>query len=385
MLTDAGHVNTLGTGQGRQAFDDVLGREERLVLRRRVTEGELVLPLRRRRVPGVVVAQLDVLERLRQVDDDLLGVPHDRHVGDTVLADLRRVDIRVDDLGERGEAVECAGDAVVEAGTDRDEQVRALQRRHGRHAAVHSRHTEVQLMAVREGAARHERRHDGDLRLLDEGAQFLVGTGTDDTAADVEHGTLGFADELGRSLDLLRVRLRHRAVARQIDRRRPGERRLRRQCVLRDVDEHGARSAGGSDVERLGDGARDVIGAGDEVVVLRDRHRDAADVRFLEGVRTDGLGVDLSGDGDDRHRVHVGIGQRSDQVRGARPRGRHAHAHLAGGRGVPLGGVAGALLVANEDVTNLDGVEQRVVRGEDGPARQAEDRLDTLRLEREDE
>ena len=40
-------------------------------------------------------------------------------------------------------------------------------------------------------------------------------------------------------------------------------------------------------MERLGDGPRDVVGVGDQEVVLGDRHRDAADVRLLEGVRTD--------------------------------------------------------------------------------------------------
>ena len=43
------------------------------------------------------------------------------------------------------------------------------------------------------------------------------------------------------------------------------------------------------------------------------------------------------------------------------PGGRHADADPAGRRGVALGGVAGALLVADEDVAHLDRVEERVV------------------------
>ena len=55
-------------------------------------------------------------QRLDQVGDDGLAVADDGHVGGTVLADLRRVDIGVDDLGPGGEQVELAGDAVVETG-----------------------------------------------------------------------------------------------------------------------------------------------------------------------------------------------------------------------------------------------------------------------------
>ncbi len=41
--------------------------------------------------------------------------------------------------------------------------------------------------------------------------------------------------------------------------------------------------------------------------------------------------ADLAGDGDHRHRVHVGVGDRGDQVGRARAGGRHADADLAGG------------------------------------------------------
>ena len=56
----------------------------------------------------------------------------------------------------------------------------------------------------------------------------------------------------------------------------------------------------------------------------------------------------------------------------------------AGRRGVPLGGVAGALLVPDQDVPDR-GVHQGVVRREDGAAGDAEDVLGAGRLERPDQ
>jgi hypothetical protein len=49
-----------------------------------------------------------------------------------------------------------------------------------------------------------------------------------------------------------------------------------------------ARAAGGGDVERLADGPGDVLGLGDQEVVLGDRLGDAGDVGLLEGVGADG-------------------------------------------------------------------------------------------------
>ncbi len=77
-------------------------------------------------------------------------------------------------------------------------------------------------------------------------------------AADVEHRAAGLVDQPGGLADLLGVRLGHRAVAGQVLLRRPGERGLGLQGVLGDVDQDRAGAAGGGDVERLGDGARDV-------------------------------------------------------------------------------------------------------------------------------
>ena len=90
----------------------------------------------------------------------------------------------------------------------------------------------------------------------------------------------------------------------------------------------------------------------------------------------------LPGDGHDRHRVHVGVGDRRHQVRRARAAGRHAHADAAGGLRVPGGRVARALLVPDQDVPDDLGVEQRVVGRQDGAARNAEHHVRADPLER---
>ena len=126
----------------------------------------------------------------------------------------------------------------------------------------------------------------------------------------------------------------------------------------------------------------DVVTVADQEVVLGDRHRDAGDVGFLEGVGADQGTTDLPGDRDDGDRVHLGVGQRGDQVGGAWTRGGHHHTDLAGGVRVTAGRMTGALLVADQHVTQLLRVEQRVVDGQHRSTWNAEDDVDVELLQR---
>ena len=57
----------------------------------------------------------------------------------------------------------------------------------------------------------------------------------------------------------------------------------------------------------------------------------------------------LAGDGDQRHGIHVGVGDAGDEVGRAGAAGGHADARPAGGAGVAFGGKRAALLVARQD------------------------------------
>ncbi len=287
-------------------------------------------------------------------------------------------------FGLRGEARQVAGDAVVEAGAESDQQIRLLQRGNGSDRPVHAGHPEVLRVAVGERAPGHQGGDDRDAGELGQLQQLLGGVCLEHPAAHVEHRPLGRGDQLGGLTHLLGVRAQVGLVAGQVKLLGPGEGGLGLQDVLGQIDQHRTRTAGGGDVERLGDGPRDVGGVGDEEVVLRDRQRDAADVGFLEGVAADGGAGHLAGDRDHRDAVHVGVGDRRDQVSGARARGSHANADPAGGLRISGGSVTGALLVAHQDVADR-AVEQRVVRRQDRSARDTEDDLDPGRLERANE
>ncbi len=219
---------------------------------------------------------------------------------------------------------------------------------------------------------------------LGQGQQRLVGVGLDHAAAHVEHRPARLPQQRRRLAHPLGVRLDGRPVAREVERLRPGPLGGRLEHVLGDVDQHRARPPGPGDVERLGDRAGDPLGAEHQLVVLGDRQRDAGGVALLEGVRADHRLGHLAGDRHHRHRVHVGVRQRGDQVGRARATGRHADPDLAGRPGVPLRRMARPLLVADQDVANA-GLTQRVVGRQDRATGKPEHDLDAALLEAADE
>ena len=282
-----------------------------------------------------------------------------------------------------------ARDAIVEACAERDEQIALLHRGHRGVVAVHARHAQRKRMIVGECAARHQRGDHVHVDQLGELAQRLGPARFQDATAGVDHGARRAHDELGRRAHLVEVGLGLRLVAGQVHFGRlvPFHRRRRVSRiddVLGDVDEHRARPPGRRDVERFANRLRDVLRRGHQEVVLGDGHRDAGGVALLERIGADRRRRHLTGDHDHGDRIHHRVAQRRDDVGRRRPTGHHRHAGATGRVGEPFGHVARALLVAHEDVADRR-VEDRVVDGEDGAARQAEHDLHTLELEALDE
>ena len=355
-----------------------------------VGQRELLLPAAHTAAPRAEVglrraAGMQVADRLDDLLDDESTVADDRHVGPAHLALLGWIDVDMDDLGFLRERIHAAGDAVVEARTERDQQVGALHRRDGGRGAVHARHAEAQRVIVGERAARHERGDDGDLRHLGEFAQCARRARLQHAAAHVQHGALGAQDQLRGFLDHAGVTLDVGFVAGQrrlhVGVTRPVPRHRVLQDVLGNVHERRARSAGRGQVECLADGERQVVCRHHEFVVLGDAARDAHRVALLEGIGADGRRGHLAGDRHHRDRVHVCVTQRRHQVGGRRTARDHRDAGTTRDMRVALGHVAGTLFVTHEDVADRR-LEQRVVGGQDAATGQTEDHLGAFHFER---
>ena len=318
-----------------------------------------------------------VAELSAQRGNDVGQVPDDRDVGGADLGDLGGVDVDVDHRGLGGEGVRLAGDPVIEAGSQADDDVGPLQGPDGGHSAVHAGHPQVERVLAGHDVQGGQGGDEGRSDELDELGELLGGNLRPvQPAAQVEDGSLGSGDHLGGLGQAPLVGLARQAVAGKVTGRGPHELGGPLLGILGDVDEDRAGASGGGDVEGLGHARDDVLGTGDEEGVLDEGHRGPDDVGLLEGVRPDSAASDLPGDGQHGHRVHVGVTDGGDEVGGSRAGGGDAHPGATGDHGVSLGGMTSTLLVAHQDVTDLRRGEQGVVEGQDGAARHPEDVCD---------
>ena len=133
-------------------------------------------------------------------------------VGDLVLVDLRRVDVDVDDLAVLGELADLAGDAVVEAHAEGQQQVGLVDGVVGVDGAVHAEHVQAEEVLAREAAQAVQRQGDGDAGLLGElRAGASPAPDGDDAAAGVDDRLACSAGSASRTCSQLARRVARRS------------------------------------------------------------------------------------------------------------------------------------------------------------------------------
>jgi hypothetical protein len=107
----------------------------------------------------------------------------------------------VDNLGARSKPVDPPGHPIVEPCAKGHQKVGFLHGGHRGEVAMHTGHTQTQVMPVREGTPGHKRGHHVDAAQLDQFAQHFGGPGLEDSAAHVENRTFGGPDQIGGRFD----------------------------------------------------------------------------------------------------------------------------------------------------------------------------------------
>ena len=389
MLADAGgHVEVGVLGEFVELFDDELGGDEGRVL---VLVGHrgILFPLGDLGVPsGVALAAFLVaglVEEEVKFGEGEFDVGLDGEADELIFINFGVVDVDVDDGAVLAEFFDFAGDAVVEADAEGEEEVGFVGGVIGGDGAVHAEPLEGEGVGFGEGADAHEGGGDGDLGALGEFEQFGVGFAADDAAAGVDDGALGLFEEAHGLVEGDFVDFGEELVAAEVDFVGVDGLGAAFLDVFGHVDDDGAGAAGLGDVEGFLDDAGDIVGVGDEVAVFDDGEGDAEEVGFLEGAAADHEGGDLAGDGDEGGGVEVGVGDGGDEVGGAGAGGAHADAGFAGGAGVAFGGEGAALFVAGEDGADEAAFAEGLVHGHGSAAGVGEDPFDAFFFEAFDE
>jgi len=209
---------------------------------------------------------------------------------------------------------------------------------------------EPQRIVSRKAAQPHQGGRDRNAQGPGQPSQILARARGDDPATGIEDRPFGLAHQFRDLGHLLGVGGVGRVVAAHGDVGGIAVLGLGLLHVLGQVDEHGTGPAGRRQVKGLLDHAGQIPHILDEIVVLGAGPRDADNIDFLEGVVADKRRGDLAGNDDDRHGIHVGGGDAGYGIGGSGARGHEAYAYPAGGPGVPVRGVDGALFVPRQDM-----------------------------------
>ena len=323
---------------------------------------------------------------LEDLIEDDLHIAHQRDGGGHVLADLGGVNINVDGGHPLFDVAGVDQRTVCGSGTHHDEQVGVGQCLIGTVVAVGADHAQIQgVIGGQDGQAHHGLDH-GDGAALGQLHQFLLGACQPDTAAGTDQRLTGAGDGVHYALDLQFVALGTGLIAADVD--------FFGVCKLFDilildingnVDEDGAGTAGGGDVESLLDDAGDVVGVLHQIAVLGEGSHGAGDVHFLEDIAAQQMAGDLTGDGHHGDGVHIGRGDAGDEVGCAGTGGDHTHAYLAADTGIAGGHVACVLLGAHEGIADFRMLLQGIYGGADGGAGITENVIDAFLQQTEDQ
>ncbi len=349
VLADAGGDDGFAFGQFEENANRLLGEDVRAFF---VAEGMFLHPAAGFRQPFRAVGggEVAAFHQLVQPAERIFNIRDNRISNDFVFVVLGGVDVDVDNGRFGGEFRDIARDAVVEADAEREQEIAFVDGPISGGRSVHPEPFEGKFVGFREASEAHQRCGDGDLGALGELEEFGGGVAGNDAAADVEGRFFRVGDEIENFQKRFVAGFSFRWVG-LAKGDFLGKDRLDAGLldVLGNVDDDRSGAAGGGELERFFENAGKVFGLQDEVAVFDDRQGHAEEVGFLEGAFADELLVNLAGDRDQRGAVHVGVGDRGDEVGRAGAAGGHANSRFAGGAGVAFGGEGTALFVAGKN------------------------------------
>src|SRR4029077_6662 len=118
-----------------------------------------------------------------------------------VLVDFGAVDLNVDLPGALGISAQVAGDTVIKAHADGNEEIGLLNGVVHPRFAVHAHHAEVQRIIGREAADAEERHGDGIIAGADELLKGAHRAGNHDAVAGKNNGAFGGVEHLDGAVE----------------------------------------------------------------------------------------------------------------------------------------------------------------------------------------
>ena len=240
---------------------------------------------------------------------------------------------------------------------------------------MHAAHAQVVIVGIRQRRSSHHGQAHRRVQTLRQLQKLILRLRGNHAASAVDKGLSGCPDRLQHRLSVV---CQHRLL-RHLRQHRDTVLALTDLHVLRNINQHRTLAPGIGNLECLLDGLLQLGHRPDHEVVLHDRLGNADDIHLLEAVPPQGTGGYVAGDGDQGHRIQVGIGDAGHQIGSSGTAGGDHYAHLAGCSRVTVRRVAGSLLMGGNHVIDAIGTFiELIVDIQHGAARITEYRRDAL-------
>ena len=245
---------------------------------------------------------------------------------------------------------------------------------------MHAHHSGVQLIASVKGALAHQAVCHRGLNLVGKCPQLLSRIGQHCAAAHKDERLLGLADDLNGPLHVLLtdgVAMAHDFLRLLLLILAGGRRH-----ILGDIHQNRTRTPCLGNGECPADDLCQPVHVLDNEIIFGNGHGHARNINLLETVLAQKAVGHIAGNGNHRHRVHVGGRNTRNQVGCPGSRGCQAHAHLARGPCITVRCMGSALLMGCKDMGNLIlMLVQCVIYIQDGTARITEHSVHSLFLQ----
>ena len=282
-------------------------------------------------------------------------VADNRNINANDLVDRAWVNVDVGFLRIRREGRDQASDPVIKTRTDVDHQVTIMHRHIGFIKPVHAKHAHPVLARPGIGTKPHEGGSDWEASGIHELAQQLAcrWARVDHTSAGIKHRAFCSFHQRDQFGDLGDVTLELWIIVGCVDLLLGGIGARGELGVLWNVDKNRTRTARTRDVEGVVDRLCQRVGLFGKPVVFGAGAGDANGVRFLEGVRADHKGRNLTGQHNNRDRVQQRVGQAGHSVCCAGARCHQRNANFTSRARISFGRVNRALFVTHQNVFDV--------------------------------
>ena len=285
----------------------------------------------------------------------------------------------MDFLAVRGKGINPSGYPVVKTGAQADDEVGLVHRHIGFKRAVHAQHAQPFVGRRGKGSEAHQGGRDGASHQF---GQFPQGfaclwSAVDDPATGIKNRCLCVHDHFGGRIDRLEVAFCLGLIA-GIGSGCIGAKLCRSNLdILRNIDDHRTRAALGGDMKGFLNDLRQIGRFFHQIIMFGTMARDTDRVGFLKGIGADQIGCNLAGDDDHRNAVHKGIGNTGNGIGRTRAGCYQYDTGLAGRTGIAFRRMGRCLLVADQYMLDFRMFVKRIINGQDGTARIAENGIHT--------